>query len=461
MEEEEEFGDEPSSPKEIILQLISNRFQSCNEEGMQVNEILEKVGFKSQFAEDYANHIDADPLDMSLWDWIRFFVVSTLDRLWMKCSEWADGSYVTVGRRYEGYGMSKQDKNFMKKDISEFLEDGSEKDLMKILAEEIGCENIENLELWFHGTIPVYAENIIKFGITLSEGKANGNYSHKDGFYLTDDFEFALRAAFKKYCHKKCSNQTVKHEEIAVLVFAFEKKDNIIYFPLPLTQVVRNVETKKDVEVEVGIDLRPTKEEMAKKELESSRKERLENIIFHFSNGAPMEPDPSKAANGVEPHYKEFLRFIVGPFTSFKGHGKDRVKENIEKDLKLTQLCLRRPDIKAQFEEIMNPIWLFLRVPQGYTNIISDNEQERKQMRKGTAAFPSENFVKYGAEFSRQSLFNYNNPPPGETQHEKNCHYNKLFYIQWALYNIFVKISIFLKMPYFWLKKMWGGGCQG
>ncbi len=416
MEEEEEYAEEPSFPKEIILQLMANRFQSCSEESMKMNEILEKVGFDSQFAEDFANHIEVDPLDMSLWDWIRCFVVSTLDRLWMKCSEWQDGSYVTVGRRYEGYGMSKRDKKFMKKDISEFLEEGDEKNVLKILAEEIGYENFENLEIWFHGTIPEYAEKIIKGGIVLSEGKANGNFSHKDGFYLTDDFEFALSAAFKKYCHKKCSNQNVKHEEIAVLVFAFDKNDNRIYFPLPLTKDVKNEETNKDVEVELGIDLRPTKEELANDELERPRKELLENIVFHFSRGAPMQPDPCKAANGLEPHYKEFLRFIVGPFTSFKGHGKDRAKQNIEKTLKLTQLCLRRPDIKAQFEEIMNPIWLFLRVPQGYTDIISDNEQERKQIRKGNASSPSENFVKYGAEFSRQSLFNYTNPPPGKTQ---------------------------------------------
>ena len=86
LEEEEEFEDETSWPEEIILQLISNRFQSCSEESMKMNEILEKVGFDSQFAEDFANHIEADPLDMSLWDWIHHFVVSTLDHLWMKCS---------------------------------------------------------------------------------------------------------------------------------------------------------------------------------------------------------------------------------------------------------------------------------------------------------------------------------------------------------------------------------------
>jgi hypothetical protein len=421
MEEEEENEHMPSSPEEIILQLMSNRFQSCAEESMQVNEILEKVGFDSKFAEEFSNHIEADPLDMSLWDWIDHFVVSTLDRLWMKCSEWADGSHVTIRRWYDGYGAATQDKNFMKKDISEFLEDGSEKNLLEILAKEIGCENFENLEFWFHGTIPQYADNIIKLGIKLNEGKERGNYSHKDGFYLTDDLEFALSAAFKKYCHKKRPNQKVKHEEIAVLVFAFEKNDNRIYFPLPLTGIAHIERTNEDVEVEHGIDLRPTKEELAKNELESPKRELLENIVFHFSEGAPMSPLPCKAVNGLEFHYKDFLRFIVGPFTNFKGHGDNRAKKNIEKNLKVTQLCLRRPDIKAQFEEVMNPIWLFLRVPQGYTGIISDNEQEKKKIEKEKSS-PSENFIKYGVEFSRQGLFNYCRPPPGKQKNISSQH---------------------------------------
>jgi len=84
LEEEEEYEDEPSSPKEVILQLMSNRFESCSEESMEMNEILENVGFNSMFAENYANHIEADPLDMSLWGWINHFVVYSLDMMWMK-----------------------------------------------------------------------------------------------------------------------------------------------------------------------------------------------------------------------------------------------------------------------------------------------------------------------------------------------------------------------------------------
>jgi len=80
LEDEEEYEDEPSTPKEIIIQLMSDRFESCSNT-MEMNEILKKVGYDSPFAEDYANHIEADPLDMSLWEWIEHFVVLSLDRL--------------------------------------------------------------------------------------------------------------------------------------------------------------------------------------------------------------------------------------------------------------------------------------------------------------------------------------------------------------------------------------------
>jgi hypothetical protein len=321
LEEEEEEGETVSS-KEVILQMMSNRFQSCSQQSMMTEDILKKVGFNDEFAEDFSNRIEADPLDLSLWDWICCFVVSTLDRLWIKCSNWPEDKYVTVGRRYQGYDTEKKDKEFKRKDISKPEDDNSKETLLKMLGEEIKEKDLENLEFWFHGTIQLYAEDIIKQGIRLNKGKAFGNYSHEDGFYLTDDLEFAWRAAFNRYCHKTDPKQKVKHDEIAVVVFAFDKEKDNIHFPVPLIGDIHDKTTNENIKVDLGIDLRPTKAELAKEELETTKMEKLKNIVHHFSRGAPMDPEPCKAVNGLEPHYQETLRFIVGPFTNFAGKHK-------------------------------------------------------------------------------------------------------------------------------------------
>jgi hypothetical protein len=296
---------------------MSNRFQSCSQESMKVEDILKEVGFNDEFSEDFSNRIQADPLDLSLWDWICCFVVSTLDQLWTNDIDWTQGA-VKIGRRYEGYETERRDKDFTRKDVSKPEEENSKENLLKILGEEIKAESLKSLEFWFHGTIQLYAEDIIKQGIRLHKGKAFGNYSHEDGFYLTDDLEFAWRAAFNRYCHKKDPKQNKKYDEIAVVVFAFDKERDNILFPIPLTEV----STTNNEAIERGIDLRPTKAELDKEELEITKKEQLTNIVYHFSRGAPMTPEPNKAVSGLEPHYKETLRFIVGPFTNFAGKHK-------------------------------------------------------------------------------------------------------------------------------------------
>jgi hypothetical protein len=149
-EEEDEYEDEIICPKELIAQMMFNRFKSCSEESIQMNEILETVGFNSQFAEDFASHIEDDPLDMSLWDWIHHLVVSTLDHLVKKCLPWKFDSYLEVERSYEVEKNTA--KNFMKKDISAFLNGNFPKNIKYILAEEIGHQTFENLEFWFHAT---------------------------------------------------------------------------------------------------------------------------------------------------------------------------------------------------------------------------------------------------------------------------------------------------------------------
>jgi hypothetical protein len=266
--QEEELEDEPSWPEEILLQLMSNRFESCSKESMQVNEILEKVGFVSQFAEDFANHIKADPLDMTLWDWIHHFVVSTLDHLAMKRIDWpTDRSYVTIERSYEGL-MTDKNKDFTKKD---FLNGDFPKNILKILAAEVGKTALDQMEFWFHGTSPECADDIVSEGIRLGVGKLNANFSHKDGFYLTDDLDLALRSAFQKYCIPKLLIDRKTLEEICVIVFAFPKAENYLL-------------AINEHNEEIGIDLRPTPEELASNKLQNSKEERLRRIVYFFSN---------------------------------------------------------------------------------------------------------------------------------------------------------------------------------
>ncbi len=408
LEEEEEFEDEPSSPKEIILQLMSNRFESCSEESMTMFEILENVGFDSQFAEDYANHIEADPLDMSRWDWIHHFVVSSLDHLLMKCLNGkADGTKQTVAGNSSGDSLSQQNKDSTSRDIGKYLNDENfPKNLLDYIKREDYKPNSDIIEFWYHGTSTEYAREITTYGIELDKGKENANYSHKYGFYLTDNLNLAMRSAFQKYCLPNFNNKGKTVEEIAIIMFPFESRSTE-NFP--------------------RIDLRPTEAELANEKLESKNENRLRNIVHFFSEGAKMKKKlrmseternewqrEFKDFSGLEDDYKKKIHFIVGPYTSFEGMGHKREKENIQiPDLNLVQLCLRKTEIKEKFEEIMNPKWLLLKIPRGYSEVIKQNKDrthERGNMNsRGNIAKPqeSENVKKYNTKFFSQILVEY------------------------------------------------------
>ncbi len=372
LEEEEEFEDEPSCPEEIILQLMSNRFQSCSEESMRMKEILDKVGFDSQFAEDFANHIEADPLDMTLWDWIHHFVISTLDHLWMTCSDGkTTGSKQTVAGSSNEDSTSQQNKDSTKLDIGKYLSDKDfPENVLKAMTENNQRKNLEGIEFWFHGTSPTNADQITKKGIDLKRGKKKANYSNNDGFYLTDNFDFAMRAAFQKYCIPKSRNNEETIDEIAVIIFQLK------------TESIEDYEE---------IDLRPTLKELQEKKLEPQKDERLRKIVKFFSRGAQIEKKrkmteaENKAwqenfenTNGLKHDYQEKIQFIVGPYTSFAGQGNKKKTIQIP-DLTLVQLCLRRKEIKEKFEEIMNDTWLSLKIPRGYSEIIKQNQAKESE----------------------------------------------------------------------------------
>ena len=55
-----------------------------------------------------------------------------------------------------------------------------------------------NGHLYFHGTDHKSAKDILENGIKLREGEARCDFSHREGFYVTNDFEYALDYAHAK-----------------------------------------------------------------------------------------------------------------------------------------------------------------------------------------------------------------------------------------------------------------------
>ncbi len=341
LEEEEEFEDEPCSLKEILLQQMYYKFKFCSENHMTNRMVLETVGFDSQFAKDFSIHIEDDPLDMSLWDWIRHFVVSTLDRLLIKCLHWpTDGKPLSVVRHYGSLGdesPSERRKEFKRIDNSDLKGDFPDNLLLK-LAEEIE-EHEKSVRFWFHGTCQEFADDIITNGIDLDKGKEFGNYSHKDGFYLTDDLGLAIRAAHKKYCIPNKKNKYITKDMIVIIVFTYveESKAN------PLKTRIQS-----------AIDLTAR-----------SQEERLKKIVHYFSGGTKPRSETNVKEHGLGFDYKKKVQYIIGPYTYFREDKREA--KDVKINWKLKQLCLRREEIKDDFELLLNPISLKLHKDEATT----------------------------------------------------------------------------------------------
>ncbi len=145
----------------------------------------------------------------------------------IKCLDWpTDGTPISVERCYSSLGdktPSDRRKEFTRINNSELKGDFPNNLLLK-LAEEIEEEN-KIVRFWYHGTCQEFADDIMKNGIDLDKGKKFGNYSHRDGFYLTDDLGLAIRAAHKKYCIPNTKNKfNPKEDCIVILVFAYIEK---------------------------------------------------------------------------------------------------------------------------------------------------------------------------------------------------------------------------------------------
>jgi hypothetical protein len=316
------LGDE-SSIQEIVLQLLRKRFENLNQSG-DPKVLLEKIGFEEGIAKSLKEHIDRNPLDLSLWDWIEHFVNETIIAFSQELPGWAtnQGHQMTFSTDYENKESVEKTLNPL-----HFKYLGSKRrqdELLKKLAEERG-EKVESLKFWYHATSCQNAENLFRRGIMLSEGKAKANYSHKDGFYLTDSFEDAAEFARKKF--------SLSYDRIAILVFSYSTKP-------------REENLLESYEQDEFINLLAAK-------TDATVMKRLKDVIYFFANGAPSN-NPTEQEFGLDRHYKQKIQYIIGPYTNFETRGSQRTRDNINIEFSMTQLCLRHQSIKSRFEEALH-----------------------------------------------------------------------------------------------------------
>ena len=93
------------------------------------------------------------------------------------------------------------------------IEDGL-KSFLTSSTDDQGNEVEEGSQFWFHGTGTVAASRITEIGISLCEGAERKDFSHKNGFYLSDGFEAAL----------KWNQRRVKDDYSAILRYKIPKQ---------------------------------------------------------------------------------------------------------------------------------------------------------------------------------------------------------------------------------------------
>jgi hypothetical protein len=319
---EEALGDE-SSIQEIVLQLLRKRLENVNQSG-DPKVLLEKIGFEEGKAKSLTEYIDRNPLDLSLWDWIEHFVNETIIAFSQELPGWAtnQGHQMTFSTDYEN--KESVEKTLIPLHFKYLGSKRRQDELLKKLAEERG-EKVESLKFWYHATSCQNAENLFRRGIMLSEGKAKANYSHRDGFYLTDSFEDAAEFARKKF--------SLNHDRIAILVFSYSTKP-------------REGNLLESYEQDEFINLLAAK-------TDATVMKRLKDVIYFFANGAPSN-NPTEQEFGLDRHYKQKIQYIIGPYTNFETRGSQRTREHINIEFSMTQLCLRHQSIKSRFEEALH-----------------------------------------------------------------------------------------------------------
>jgi hypothetical protein len=352
------LGDE-SSIQEIVLQLLRKRLENLNQSG-DPKVLLEKIGFEEGIAKSLKEHINRNPLDFSLWDWIEHFVNETIIAFSQELPGWAtnQGHQMTFSTDYENKESVEKTLNPL-----HFRGLGSktkQNELLKILAKERG-EDVESLKFWYHATSCQNAENLFRRGIMLSEGKAKANYSHRDGFYLTDSFEDAAEFARKKF--------SLNHDRIAILVFSYSTKP-------------REGNLLESYEQDEFINLLAAK-------TDATVMKRLKDVIYFFANGAPSN-NPTEQEFGLDRHYKQKIQYIIGPYTNFETRGSQRTREHINIEFSMTQLCLRHQSIKARFEEALHMTPIVVPVEEQnphQTSTSRSRSRNRYKQPEGTKSF--------------------------------------------------------------------------
>lgn len=179
------------------------------------------------------------------------------------------------------------------------IQAGGSHDLVNDYLREIELDTSHTL--LYHGTDHECAQAILENGIDLTKGAPNNNLSHRDGFYLTNDYHRA----------STWGKKDKQFRRPAVLVF---RVDNKI------------LETEENQ----GLDVSDTS---------SGEKQELYKNIFDLCTNGYKRVKPGFGKQSIETY-----NFILAPFTK-------PYKKNPHG---LTQVCIRKEDYANKFSTLYN-----------------------------------------------------------------------------------------------------------
>ena len=161
---------------------------------------------------------------------------------------------------------------------------------------------ISGATYWFHGTDHNSALNIIREGIDLGKGKAAGDFSDGDGFYLTSNFQFA----------KEWPVKMMRKPTTAVIIFKVDPN------------LFSNYQ---------GATCQDADEEW-------------ESMVRYFRNGK----DSSACRKKKSSKFKR-LQYVFGPISRDGSNAKSACRKPKPRDPLMFELCLRDNFLVEDFHD--------------------------------------------------------------------------------------------------------------
>jgi hypothetical protein len=184
------------------------------------------------------------------------------------------------------------EKTFRTIDLSKASKDNLSEKIIELIL-----NGREHVILYFHACSASSAHDIISHGIKLHMDADFRNFSHRNGFYLSDSLQKVLVFGAEKF---RSNNR------MSILVFEFEEDPRARH---------------------PGLDLS-----------DSAHKERLRKVVSYFRNGA-ANPSPNLAAHGLEFDFDQKYQFIYGPYCDFNRQRGASAPENVQIYSDLNQVC--------------------------------------------------------------------------------------------------------------------------